>query len=69
MECGSPAVAARRLQINAASLPTAPWWVQAALAPETAAVLLDTAGRAAETNQCGGVYNCGEARLMLAILR
>jgi hypothetical protein len=68
LECGSPEVASRQLQLALERLPAAPAWVRTALAPEESALWLDTAGCAPETNQGGGVSNTGEAGVLLTLL-
>jgi hypothetical protein len=69
LECGSAAVAGRQLQLNTALLSAAPDWLLAALTPQHSAILLDTAGSAPETNECGGVYNIMEAKIMVITIR
>jgi len=70
LECGSPAVAGRLLRVTLERLSAAtPAWVRAALAPAESALLVDTAGRAPETYQGGGVSNSGEAGILLALLK
>jgi hypothetical protein len=70
LECGSAAVADRRLVLNPERLAAVPDWMRTALGPDQAAILVDTAAAGApETNERGGVHNMEEARLVHALLR